>query len=174
MSSERSLFETPEFQGAVPSVENPEKKRRRVLTGITAIIYASILAALLWKAYDFFWARHQYLITAYCDCPICINVKGFRDGKFASGRPVYWGGIAADKSIPFGAEIELVPVMPTDWLAVRGLLDGRKNFTVEDRGGKIRGRHFDIFFPQSMGGHQIAKQWGARRMRIKIDDRLMS
>lgn len=148
-------------------------KRKKIFLVVTRVVLIAALAASLWRAYDVFWLRHRYLITAYCDCPICINVAAFRDGKFASRHPVYWGGVAAGKSIPFGAGVELVPVTVWDWLAVRNFLGGRRSFTVEDRGGKIHDRHIDIFFPQSMGGHQTAVHWGARRMRIKINGQLM-
>jgi 3D (Asp-Asp-Asp) domain-containing protein len=152
---------------------DPEKRRKRIFSTITMVLLISILMACAWRAYDILWLRHRYLITAYCDCPICINVPEFRNGKFASRRPVYWGGVAADKSVPFKAKVELVPFTLWDWLAVRHFLDNRKSFTVEDRGGKIHARHIDIFFPQSRGGHQAALQWGARRMRIKINGKLM-
>ena len=150
-----------------------DKKRKKIFLLITRIILISILVVVAWKAYDVLWLRHRYLITAYCDCPICINVPEFRNGKFASRRPVYWGGVAAGKSVPFGANVELVPFTIRDWFAVRNFLGNRRNFTVEDRGGKIHDRHIDIFFPQSMGGHQRAVHWGARRMRIKINGQLM-
>jgi 3D (Asp-Asp-Asp) domain-containing protein len=140
---------------------------------LVVIVFLFMLGAILWRAYDVFWLRHRYLITAYCDCPICINVPEFRDGKFASLRPIYWGGVAADKSVPFGSDMELVPVTLRDWLAVWNLLGDRRHFTVEDRGGKIRGRHIDIFFSQSHGGHQAAVHWGVRRMRVKINGQLM-
>ncbi len=138
------------------------------------IILILVLVACLWKVYDVYWLRHRYLVTAYCDCPICINVPEFRDGKFASRRPVYWGGVAADKSVLFGSSVELVPITVRDWLAVRKFLGDRRYFTVEDRGGKIRGRHIDIYFPQSWGGHEAAVHWGARRMRVKINGQLMN
>lgn len=140
---------------------------------ITRIIFILALAVGAWKAYDIYWLRHRYLITAYCDCPICINIPEFQDGKFASRRPVYWGGVAADKSVPFGANVELIPFTLPDWWAIRNFLGDRRNFIVEDRGGKIRSRHLDIFFPHSMGGHEKALHWGARRMRVKINGRLM-
>lgn len=138
----------------------------RILLGV---VIAATLGALLGTAHYFFWARHEYLITAYCNCSICVNIKEFHDGKFANGKPVYWGGVAADKSIPFGSEIELVPETPSDWFSVYRFFAGRRRFTVEDRGGKIRGRHIDIFFPDSRGGHQTALRWGVRHMRIKIN-----
>jgi 3D (Asp-Asp-Asp) domain-containing protein len=140
---------------------------------LVVIVFLFMLGAILWRAYDVFWLRHRYLITAYCDCPICINVPEFRNGKFASLRSVYWGGVAAAKAIPFGSDVELVPVTLWDWFAVRNFLGDRRHFTVEDRGGKIRDRHIDIFFPQSRGGHQAAVRWGVRRMRVKINGQLM-
>ncbi|HOW88479.1 MAG TPA: 3D domain-containing protein [Candidatus Omnitrophota bacterium] len=141
----------------------------KILATLTA---AAILALGLWTAYYYLWARHAYIVTAYCNCPICINVKDFQDGKFANNKPVHWGAVAADKSIPFGSRVELVPFLPTDWFSINRFLGGQKEFVVEDRGGKIKGRHIDIFFPDSMGGHQTAKKWGVRRMRVKINGRL--
>lgn len=108
-------------------------------------------------------------MTAYCNCPICINVKKYHDGRFASGKKVYWGGLAADAVLPIGTRVELVPHWPQDWGAVFHLLHRRRNFRVEDRGGKIKGKHIDLFIPDSFGGHKAALKWGVRRMRIKIN-----
>ena len=96
-------------------------------------------------------------------------MKKYQTGHFASGKKVYWGGIAADPSVPFGTRIELEPHWPGDWAAVSRLLKGRRNFRVEDRGGKIKGKHLDVFIPASFGGHKTALRWGVRRMRIKIN-----
>jgi len=62
-----------------------------------------------------------------------------------------------------------VPLWPQDWGKVMTLLRGRRKFTVEDRGGKIKGKHIDLFIPDSMGGHQTARKWGVRRIRIKLN-----
>ena len=112
------------------------------------------------------------MVTAYCNCPICINVKKYQDSRFASNKPIYWGGLAADSTVPFGAQVELVPHWPQDWYAISKLLNGKRNFRVEDRGGKIKGKHIDLFISDSMGGHQAARRWGVRRMRIKINGEL--
>lgn len=144
---------------------NPRKLKRTLLTLV-------LLGGVLSAAYYYFWGRYTYLVTAYCNCPICINVKAFHDGRFANGKKIYWGGIAADPKIPFGTNIELVPVMPQDLFAVSKILKGRKQFQVTDRGGKIKARHVDLFIPKSMGGHPAAKRWGARRMRLRINGKL--
>ncbi|MFH0985229.1 MAG: 3D domain-containing protein [Candidatus Omnitrophota bacterium] len=169
MSEEPIFLNGP---GRVDDGKMWRQKNRNIRTGFWILIMAVFMAGA-WKTYDLFWKRHEYLITAYCNCPICINVPAFRDGKFASRRPVYWGGVAADRSVPLGSSLELVPVTPRDWYATYHFLGGKREFTVEDRGGKIRGRHIDIFFPDSRGGHKAATHWGVRRMRVKINGQLM-
>src|SRR3989338_7958857 len=110
------------------------KKRRSLFARLKRkfIIYAS-LVFFIWSVYYILWERHAYIVTAYCNCPICINVKEYYDGKFASGKGVYWGGIAADPHVAFGTKVELVPLFPQDWFSVAVLLQGRRNFIVEDR-----------------------------------------
>ena len=133
------------------------------------ILFSVGLIFAAWFLYYIYWGRHLFLITAYCNCPVCINVKKYQDNKFASGKPVYWGGIAADPSVPFGSHVKIFPQWPQDWAAMMTLLRGRNDFIVEDRGGKIKGKHLDLFIPDSMGGHHAAKNWGVRRMRIKLN-----
>ncbi len=133
------------------------------------LIAAAIITIFLSVAYHQLWGRHLYLVTAYCDCPVCINVPAYRDGKFASGKKVYWGAAAADLAVPFGSDIELVPVSPVNVFTVKRILRGRTEFKTEDRGGKIKGRHIDIFIPDFLGGHQTALRWGVRKMRIKLN-----
>lgn len=96
-------------------------------------------------------------------------MKEYQDNHFASGKEIYWGGIASDPQIPFGTTVELIPHWPQDWGAVYGLLQGRRDFTVEDRGGKIKDKHIDLFIPDFLGGHETAKNWGVRWMRIKVN-----
>ena len=134
-----------------------------------AIFFYFLFFFIVWGLYYVCWGRHVYLVTAYCNCPICINVKKYHDGHFASGKPIYWGGLAADPSVPFKSKVELFPLWPQDWGAIMTLLKDRRKFIVEDRGGKIKGRHIDLFIPDSMGGHKTARNWGVRRMRIKIN-----
>ena len=146
------------------------KKRRSFRSRLARAIFIYAISTILaWSVYYECWGKHLYLVTAYCNCPICINVKKYQDGRFASGKRVYWGGAAADLRIPFGTPLELVPHWPQDWLTVFTVLDGKRDFRTEDRGGKIKGRHIDLFIPDSLGGHKAARRWGVRRMRIKIN-----
>lgn len=129
----------------------------------------SFLLLFVLVVYYVTWGRHLYLITAYCNCSVCINVKEYHDGRFASGKKVYWGGVAADRKVPFGTKIELVPLWPADFLVVNDILKNRKDFRVEDRGGLIRGKHIDLFIADDMGGHKTALKWGRRWMRIRMN-----
>ncbi len=133
------------------------------------LILWAVLILLGCALYYHYWGKHLYIVTAYCNCPICINVQRYHDSHFANGKHIYWGGIAADPKVPFGTKVELVPLMPQDWLAVAALLKGRRDFVVEDRGGKIKGKHIDLFIPDTMGGHKAAKAWGKRLVRLRMN-----
>lgn len=69
----------------------------------------------------------NFTITYYCPCEICC---GWNTGITASGVTATTGvTIAADESIPFGTEL---------------IIDGHV-YTVQDRGGAIKGNHIDIY-----------------------------
>ena len=74
--------------------------------------------------------------------------------------------------LPPGADPHSFQSTPQDAAAVMTLLNGRFNFTAADRGGKIKGRHIDLFIPDKLGGHKTARKWGVRRMRIKLNGKL--
>lgn len=73
----------------------------------------------------------EYLLTAYCPCPICCGKwSNMVNPVTASGKPAVAGwSIAAPKEFPFGTKI---------------MIDGQI-YSVEDRGGAITGKHFDIY-----------------------------
>ena len=73
----------------------------------------------------------EYLLTAYCPCPICCGKwSNMVNPVTASGNPAVAGwSIAAPKEFPFGTKI---------------MIDGQI-YSVEDRGGAITGKHFDIY-----------------------------
>lgn len=73
----------------------------------------------------------EYLLTAYCPCPICCGKwSNMVNPVTASGNPAVAGwSIAAPKEFPFGTKI---------------MIDGQI-YSVEDRGGAITGNHFDIY-----------------------------
>jgi len=133
------------------------------------IIALLAVPLLFWIAYYCAWGRYLYLATAYCNCSICVNVKAYQDDFFASGKKLYWGALAADPAVRFGTKVELMPVWPSDFSKIRKILKNRRQFTVEDRGGMIKGKHIDLFIPDDLGGHAAARRWGRQWMRVKFD-----
>jgi 3D (Asp-Asp-Asp) domain-containing protein len=85
-----------------------------------------------------------YKITAYCGCAKCC---GKTDGITASGTHVTAGRtIAAPPEIPFGTK-----------LMINGHI-----YTVEDRGGAIKGKRIDIYFES----HEEAERFGVQYIEV--------
>lgn len=91
--------------------------------------------------------KELYTVTAYCACKKCC---GKTDGITASGVKAVEGiTVAADtKKLPFGTQIEI---------------DGHI-YTVQDRGGAIKGNRLDIFFDS----HEKALEFGRQQKYVTI------
>ncbi len=87
----------------------------------------------------------EYKLTAYCACEKCC---GKTDGITASGVRAKEGvTVAADTSVlPFGTKI---------------FIDGHE-YTVQDRGGAIKGNKIDVYFDH----HQEALEFGVQYKEI--------
>ena len=98
--------------------------------------------------------RLRMTVTAYCPGPCCCGPHA--DGITAGGRPITANDgrfVAADTALlPFGT-----------LLRVPGYHDGRP-VEVLDRGGAIRGRRLDVFFPD----HAEAVSWGVREVDVLL------
>ena len=87
-----------------------------------------------------------YKLTAYCACKKCC---GKTDGITASGVKAVEGvTVAADTNLPFGTNI---------------IIDGHE-YTVQDRGGAIKGNKIDIYFDS----HQKALEFGVQYKDIYV------
>lgn len=80
----------------------------------------------------------EFLLTAYCSCPICCGK--WSGGPTASGvMPKEGRTIAVDKRvIPLGTHV---------------YIDGLGEFIAEDTGSAVKGNHIDVY----MGSHTAAK-----------------
>ena len=94
------------------------------------------------KRYYWTWCT----VTAYCPCRCCSEGWGRRtaSGKIAkTGRT-----IAAGKCFRLGQKIQ-----------IKG-----HTYTVEDRGGGVKGKHIDVF----VNTHAETHKWGKRRLKVKV------
>ena len=88
----------------------------------------------------------SFEVTAYCPCVKCCGE--FADGITASGKPAMGLICAADPKYPFGTK-----------MTIKGI-----TYTVEDRGGAIKGNKIDLLFAT----HQEALNWGRKKIKVKI------
>jgi len=88
----------------------------------------------------------KYKITAYCSCSKCC---GKSNAMTASGtRATANHTIAAPGNFPIGTKLK-----------INGIV-----YTVEDRGGAIKGKKIDIY----VNSHEQALKWGVKHLDVEI------
>lgn len=89
---------------------------------------------------------NTYKVTAYCPCAKCC---GKASGRTASGTKATAGRtVAASSQFAFGTKLNI----------------GGHTYTVEDRGGAVKGNKIDIF----VNSHAEALQWGVRYLTVDV------
>lgn len=87
-----------------------------------------------------------YKITAYCSCSKCC---GKTTGRTASGAKATAGvTVAAPAKFAFGTKLNI----------------GGHIYTVQDRGGAIKGNRIDIY----VSSHSQALQWGVKYLPVSV------
>ena len=87
-----------------------------------------------------------YKITGYCSCSKCC---GKSTGRTSSGTIATAGRtIAASAALPYGTKVNI----------------NGHTYTVEDRGGAIKGNKIDIYF----SSHAQALAWGVKYLPVEI------
>lgn len=101
----------------------------------------------------------EYKLTAYCACEKCCGAYALNRPTDKDGNTIVYTAsmaeakegvtVAADTSVhPFGTVL---------------LIDGNE-YTVQDRGGKVKGKHIDIFFDS----HEEAQAFGLQYAEIFV------
>lgn len=97
----------------------------------------------------------EYKLTAYCACEKCCGAWAKNRPLDKDGNPIIYTAsmaearegvtVAADTSVhPFGTV----------------LLIGGNEYTVQDRGGKVKGKHVDIYFDSHEEARAFGLQYG--------------
>lgn len=87
-----------------------------------------------------------YKITAYCSCSKCC---GKTTGRTAAGTQATAGRtVAAPSKFAFGTKLNI----------------GGHIYTVEDRGGAIKGNRIDVY----VNSHSAALQWGVKYLPVSL------
>ncbi len=88
-------------------------------------------------------------VSAYCKSSCCCGK--WADGTTASGVPAVGLICAAPPEYPFGTKMDVGGVV----------------YTVQDRGGAIKGNKLDLLFPS----HQEALNFGRQQLTVKVYER---
>lgn len=138
-----------------------------------------VMAGTLLAAFCFWYAMVQLVramdgrdgewldTTGYCNCGECCGWALDGDGRAVytygpmKGKPKIVGMTSSQTRARHGT-IAADPAVfaPGTRIAVPGYGDG----IVEDRGGAIKGKHIDLWFPD----HETAKRWGVRRLKCSV------
>lgn len=87
-----------------------------------------------------------YKVTGYCSCSKCC---GKATGRTASGTIATAGRtVAASSALPYGTKVNI----------------NGHTYTVEDRGGAIKGNKIDIYF----SSHAQALAWGVKYLPVEV------
>lgn len=135
---------------------------------LAAAAFAGWLTLKIYRTSSMFHPG-KILVTGYCNCEKCcswtrqadgtavynygkLKGKPKRVGVTARGTVARHGTVAADlRYYRYGVKLDI----PGYGIGV-----------VEDVGGKIKGRHIDVWFPT----HEEALKWGARWLKVEPVD----
>jgi 3D (Asp-Asp-Asp) domain-containing protein len=90
----------------------------------------------------------EYTLTAYCSCARCC-------GKWSSGKTA--SGVKAKSNHTIAVDKKVIP------LGSKVVINGIE-YTAEDTGGGVKGKHIDIFFDS----HSDALDFGRQKAKVYI------
>ena len=95
----------------------------------------------------------EYKLTSYCACEKCCGYWATIRPLDEDGEPIVYtaSGAVARQGVTVAADTDLLPFGTV-------LLIGGEEFTVQDVGGGVNGKHIDIYFED----HQAAREFGVR------------
>lgn len=95
----------------------------------------------------------EYKLTSYCACEKCCGYWATIRPLDDNGEPIVYtaSGAIARQGVTVAADTDILPF----WTVI---LIGGEEFTVQDVGGGVNGKHIDIYFED----HQAAVEFGVR------------
>ena len=106
---------------------------------------------------DNLWSLGEFKITAYCPCEKCCGYWATVRPTDENGDPIVYtaSGKIAVQGVTVAADTSILP------FGTVLVIDGQE-YTVQDRGGMVKGNHVDIYFDS----HEAAKEFGVQYMEI--------
>jgi 3D (Asp-Asp-Asp) domain-containing protein len=109
------------------------------------------------KEPDVLWSLGEYKLTAYCSCEKCCGYWATVRPVDGEGNPIVYtsDGSVAKHGVTVAADTDILP------FGTVLVIDGNE-YTVQDRGSAVKGKHIDIYFDS----HEAAKEFGVKHMEI--------
>lgn len=110
---------------------------------------------------DNLWSLGEFKITAYCPCEKCCGYWATVRPTDENGEPIVYtaSGKIAAQGVTVAADTSILPFGTV-------IVIGEHEYTVQDRGGMVKGNHVDIYFDS----HEAAKEWGTQYMEIFVKE----
>lgn len=108
---------------------------------------------------DNLWSLGEFKITAYCPCETCCGYWATVRPADENGEPIVYtaSGKIAVQGVTVAADTSILP------FGTVLVIDGHE-YTVQDRGGMVKGNHVDVYFDS----HEAAKEWGTKYIEIFV------
>lgn len=103
------------------------------------------------------WSLGEFTLTAYCSCEACCGYWATVRPLDEEGNPIVYtaDGSVARQGVTVAADTDILP------FGTVLVIDGRE-YIVQDRGGKVKGKHIDVYFDN----HEDAREFGVKVMEI--------
>lgn len=103
------------------------------------------------------WSLGEYKLTAYCACEVCCGYWATVRPLDGDGNPIVYtaDGSVARQGVTVAADTDILP------FGTVLLIDGIE-YTVQDRGSGVKGKHIDVYFDS----HEEARAFGVKLMEI--------
>ena len=102
----------------------------------------------------------EFTATAYCPCEKCCGVWATKRPLDENGNPIVYGatGIVLRQGVSVAADTSTYP------MGTQLEIEGMGIYTVQDRGGSIKGNRIDIYFDN----HDEAVVFGVETIRVRV------
>lgn len=102
----------------------------------------------------------EFTATAYCPCEKCCGVWATKRPLDENGNPIVYGatGIVLRQGVSVAADTSTYP------MGTQLEIEGMGIYTVQDRGGSIKGNRIDIYFDN----HDEAVVFGVQTIRVRV------
>ena len=102
----------------------------------------------------------EYVATAYCPCEKCCGIWATKRPLDENGEQIVYGatGIVLQQGVSVAADTSVHP------MGTQLEIEGIGTYTVQDRGGAIKGNRLDVYFDN----HADAAKFGKQTVRVRV------